>query len=947
VLDILRWVLGLPVLAILLYVPGAIVLNSLGARHSGRHLFAGVEEWLFTAVLIGFLVTGLMGFILAEIGFFRLWLLVPLVLAFSLAVALTLGQTGLAFAPLVRLLRVPSAYPQRVAERRLARLQRLALLGLILLAAILFSRPSEMLRGALDAGAYINAGVALSNSGSILQTDILMRQLDNDKGEVRELMQGLNPDRYTLDTLRMPAFYVLDKKAALVLPQHYSLYPVWIGLMNSVFGLWGALYATPLLAVLGVLAVYFFARRALNQGAALVTALLLILCPVTIWFARYPVSEVITGLLVFSGSFAFMRMVQLASDRPPPAELSDTAPEGLAGEDARVPWSILWGIVAGVSLGQIALARPDFIFYLAPLPVYLIYWRVSRGWHRAYTAFASALAVMLAIYVAHFAFYSFAYTLDLYHNVIQDVRRRWGLVLLVLYAGALIFLLLDRLYPRLRPIWTRLEISAGRYRWAWAGLIILLLALYAIYNYLYAPWQPNVRVDSAGRPILQSVVTTWESYIGAPVDEGARYNLLRVGWYLSPLGMALGILGLLRWVWDRLSAATGLFFASLVIVGFIFIQETFTEAHYIYTMRRYVPIILPALIMGIAWACNFLWSRVRPRPLGYAAAGVVVLALSMFFIYTSRAIVPHIEERGAVAQLTQLADRLKQDPAEKAVVLFSNERDEPFLVATPLQYIFGIESFVLNRGYPSINNQVIDGIVKRWQSQGYTVYIMMGANGGKMHLPDYDLQEEGYWEYRVPEFEQLRNQKPTNVSEAFLPWGIYRLVPHATTSGENFAQDIGNMDYPSLVAGWHKEERDSPTSEYWRWTGEDAILRVPWPTAADGKTYEGGAVRLRLRPETPVEDQPPLRTEPLTMTVSLDNTPLDTGGGQVGTVSVAPGSDWTDYTVTLPAGIAKTNTDPEHALLHLRAPTWSGRGAGISGDARVLGVQVDGVEVNR
>ena len=42
-----------------------------------------------------------------------------------------------------------------------------------------------------------------------------MRELDNDKGEVKELTLGLNPDRFTLDTLRMPAFYVLDKKAAL------------------------------------------------------------------------------------------------------------------------------------------------------------------------------------------------------------------------------------------------------------------------------------------------------------------------------------------------------------------------------------------------------------------------------------------------------------------------------------------------------------------------------------------------------------------------------------------------------------------------------------------------------------------------------------------------------------------------------------------------------------
>src|SRR5207237_5634838 len=168
---------------------------------------------------------------------------------------------------------------------------------------------AEMLRGALDSGAYINAGVALGRSGEIFQRDVLMRQLDQDAGEVNELMLGLNPDRYTLDRLRMPAFYVYDKKAALVVPQHYSLYPAWIGLGYALFGIWGALYMTPLLALLSVLAVYYFARRALGEWAALIALLLLILCPVTIWFARYPVSEVITALLAFSAFYSFQRMV--------------------------------------------------------------------------------------------------------------------------------------------------------------------------------------------------------------------------------------------------------------------------------------------------------------------------------------------------------------------------------------------------------------------------------------------------------------------------------------------------------------------------------------------------------------------------------------------------------------------------------------------------------------
>src|SRR5206468_1970356 len=133
-------------------------------------------------------------------------------------------------------------------------------------------------------------------------------------------------------------------------------------------GIWGALYATPLIALLSVLAVYYFARRALGEWAALIALLLLVLCPVTIWFARYPVSEVITALLAFSAFFAFLRMVTLATNRGV-AAVADSAEtsDALTADSTRERWAAFWGVVAGVSMGQIALARPDFIFYIAPV----------------------------------------------------------------------------------------------------------------------------------------------------------------------------------------------------------------------------------------------------------------------------------------------------------------------------------------------------------------------------------------------------------------------------------------------------------------------------------------------------------------------------------------------------------------------------------------------------
>jgi hypothetical protein len=76
------------------------------------------------------------------------------------------------------------------------------------------------------------------------------------------------------------------------------------------------------------------------------------------------------------------------------------------------------------------------------------------------------------------------------------------------------------------------------------------------------------------------------------------------------------------------------------------------------------------------------------------------------------------------------------------------------------------------------------------------------------------------------------------------------------------------------------------------------------------------------------------------VTVTLDNTP-------VGNIVVPPGSDFTDYTLTVPPGIAKAGTDPDNAQLGIKSPTWSPYDAGVSNDRRVLGVQMDGVDIGR
>jgi hypothetical protein len=965
--------------------------------------------WNFLAVVISLLLTSVLGLTLAEIGWFSVWLIALIELVAVVGVLRVQAGDWRSVPALARTwlsdLGETIQTGARIATGRLVRVRpdarnlrlETAILVLLLIgAAILFARPAEMIRGALDSGVYINSGVALGRTGAIVQHDQLMRELVDldpktlkEVDEAKEFLHPQNLQRYTLDRIRMPGFYVLEKKSAMVLPQFYHLYAVWIAACYQLFGLYGALMTTPLLALLACAAVFFFARQMFSARVALVGLAFLITCPLQIWFARYPVSETPTELLAFVFFYTFLRFYQetrrldsleAAAAR---ADHPDNAAEAeLHATDLNARF---FAVLAAGALGAIALTRVDFPLYLAPLAGYLLWWRLSRTWRRAHTWFLVALLLMFAQWSISFFFFTFAYTMDQYHNTLLDVRRAWPRLLPLFYIGVVALLLLDRWQPHWRPLARVVgEALSRRRRWL-LGALCLGVALFFAYRYI---WEPDILLNPAILAELAQgrIPFAWQSYIGAPLEAVAQtgkttqtwllntnsYILVRLGWYLSPLGMVLGVAGLVRALWKRLTLGTAYFFAVFGIFVFIFGADTYTVATYPYSLRRFLPVVIPGLMILAAYALAWAAEKIRPRrvirPLAWATAG----ALVVFFLVTGWVIISHTEDEGAVAQLTQLAQRFP-DP-KKTVLLFSNERDEPYVVATPLQYIFGFECFSLDRAYGEVKGSNIQQAVQRWQKAGYQVYAILGANGGKMFMPDIDLVPyttggPAQWTYNVPELEQLFTQKPKNISSSTLHWGLYELQPRAGVGVPSlpFSLDIGGEDYKYLVAGFSGQERTPRTDDpnYWRWTFPDAFLRVPWSDAAKAR---GGTITLRLSagpPERAVHAPPPPGTTlrrgevpdtPLVPApaqfklfagnLRLQPTTLTPGGADPALVTLQPGGGFQDVTFIVPPNAPTAPVDGNYLLLHLNSTTWSPADAGVSADDRNLGVQVDSVRVD-
>jgi hypothetical protein len=291
-------------------------------------------------------------------------------------------------------------------------------------------------------------------------------------------------------------------------------------------------------------------------------------------------------------------------------------------------------------------------------------------------------------------------------------------------------------------------------------------------------------------------------------------------------------------------------------------------------------------------------------------------------------------------QLQQLADRFPQN----SILLFSGGRDEPHLLATPLQFIYDRSAFVISTNYPR------GDLIERWllsESATHPVYVLMGADGGKLFLPHTRLVPEAQFgptfTVTLHDFESLQLQKPHNPQDNALSYTVYRLDPK--TGGDPplgtapVAITAGQADERYDVQGFYGIEHDTDNPTPYRWTGPTALLRIPWTASL---AQSGGTITLRLAGGK----RPAALGEPAHATIALDS---DVGepGPSLASFDIADG--FATYTVTIPPDALPAD-DTGTAILRIESSKpWSPQDYAPPNapiyDSRALGIQVQSVTV--
>lgn len=671
-------------------------------------------------------IVGWGGVALAEIGAFRAPVLLLLIVVALGAAALGMKQLGVG-----RLTWGPVDWAPVV---------------LVLLCLPLYFRPHEFILGGADAGVYVNTGVNLARTGALLIHDPAVAQVGED---VWPSLFRPDPGGVVARYIRFPGYYLSDDQSGLVIPQFFPLQYVWIGLAALAGGLWTALYVTPIWATLGVLGVYYTGRALFGRLVGVLAALLLAITPTQIWFARYPTAEALTQALLWGGFYAWVHFTER--------------------EDAPA----VFGLLAGLLLGLTFLARID-LPYLALLPAgWLLYRLVTRAARRRDLAFLVPFSLLVVHGLAHALIFARPYTLNTYRGIAFLARELGPVVgavgVIGLVGGVAAYGVVNRRRSG-QSAGEALRALVDRYRVPIRlGWVVGLIGL-ATYGYFI-------------RPRLGAVKMVPYAYGATQVPISDHENMVRLGWYLTPLGIWLGVVGLAaigwRERWQRLWLPLGL----ALLATLLYLYRMLNNPHHIYTMRRYVPLVIPLFMLGAAYALVWLWNGRGTEDGGPRGKASILRPLTSIFLglvlvlglgYQSRVVLPHVEYAGLIGQVSELAAAI----GPGSVVVF----DDPApvgsgaLIGTPLEYLFGLTVFDLQVGWSRVG---LEQAVQLGLEQGRPVVLLARPDGEAVNaLTQSGLQTS--WQRRVtvdvPILEQSYDHFPTAINRFVLSLDLYQVV---------------------------------------------------------------------------------------------------------------------------------------------------------------------------
>lgn len=565
-------------------------------------------------------------------------------------------------------------------------------LAVLLLTLVAFANePFEYIVGGRDHGVYVNTGVHIARSGGILVKDSVIAEVPEASRlalvnpEVRPYQSGF-PGPWS-EGQHLIGMTIRDLDEGIYVPHGFHLYPAFIAILYAVGGIHTALWATGILTLLSVCAIFLVIRHVLGWQVALLSLLFLSVSVTQMWFSRYPSAEILIQFLFWSGLFFTLKTIQTKHWLP--------------------------AFLAGACFGLTHLAKLDSIFISATVLSYFAYLWFSHQFDRSYLI-TIATYICLTIHAVLHAFHI---------ATIYFIDHLVRVLLPSFLANRLVLAAENATYPLtiLKAIWVQNTVLLGVGVVSFILLISLLIWGQATINQiLQFVMKYIVGIHIVGVSLTLIFFITVYIY-GADAD---YFTFTRQGYissflmrlYLSRIGLIVGFAGFILLLFRADTQSKR--FLWWMLVGNIFYFFLFgsgaTPDHF-WVVRRFTPIAIPAFLIMASFLIWYIGERISFKLLQISFL-VGICSLLMFGLgqHTFPLLAAN-DYDGLIHQLDTFSDTFSSED----ILLFS----EPHSAATltfPLWMQHDLKTYHIRASY--LNTPELDNAIASWLEQGRDVY---------------------------------------------------------------------------------------------------------------------------------------------------------------------------------------------------------------------------------
>ena len=528
---------------------------------------------------------------------------------------------------------VPSTAPERTGW--------IAAAGFAAVSLALTLPPGEMLLGGWDPGVYLHTAAAIADHGSLQlpAQDIfaLPEALRNDL--IVEVAGWRHP---------FPGMFPLPNGC--LSPQFMHLFPSLQAVAYALGGVWGALVVNPLLNVASILLLFGFSSRLLGPRWGTLAALLLAIHPAQVWQARFATAEILGQVLLLAGASLWI-------------------------DAERHPGGRLPAVLAGFLLGLAFFTRYYTILFLVPLLLLFLARPSVREQRRKTGLFLGALAAVGLHAAWHMT------------RVAPCYRPLPGLVFPLLQASAALagtLIAATRFFP---SAFARLSAPPSQ-RILRLGLSLALAAFF-----LFA-WYIRPRLAMDGR-VAQAAATLFQAF-GHPewlprLAGADAFNIQFLVALFGPFGLLLAFAGILVLVWRMPDHASTAWLLASCSVLVLLLTNVFHDHFMMWVSRRFIPVGIPLLVIGVTAATREAVALVRRRGRRptLALAPLLLALVVLPLLPKTAAMASHRDWPGLEAWFRQLARQLPPD-----AIVFC---DQPGFAA-PLRFLHGVRAHEIHGG---------------------------------------------------------------------------------------------------------------------------------------------------------------------------------------------------------------------------------------------------------